>query len=325
MYQGRLRAFAHDHADRNELNANKGGIMNDRLATDKEIMNYVTEKDDDGDETLYMNAIIHNNNVGLDWVHEEEDAESCAQRFLVRVRTLVGASHSFPPKSAALTMRLYRRGDVLVSSMACADEYQDEAIRLAQDAALALYDEVYPDVALAAIRFVEESVENVKRFAALDTDPILRSKSGKTLAADQFLPQLLEQAKADLVKTGEVVQRIGWRVQNGLALFPIYVPHEKYRYFRAVATVAQKVNADAVVYVSDGYVLSPGGERTGQEILQVMWVNPDASGVNAGLAYTRRKHPLLSREIIDFLPDMFPPDSKLNQKIIPAWGSYQPS
>jgi hypothetical protein len=209
--------------------------------------------------------------------------------------------------------------------MSCADGYRDEAMRLAKKAVIDMYDSVYPDVAQAARAFVEESVDIVKRFAADDTLPRLAVAAGKQLAADQFLSHMLDEAKADLAKTGEVEQRIGWFVNQGMALIPIGTPpFEKYRYFRAIGEVARRVNADAVVYVADSYRLSPNGERTGQEYLQVWWVNPDGSCVSRGLAYARRKHPLVPQEIIDFLPDTFPPDSRMKQNIIPAWGSYQP-
>jgi hypothetical protein len=256
----------------------------------------------------------------LDWVREEDDEESYAQRGLARVKAIANADTSFPPETAFLTMRLYRRGDVMVSVMACADDYREEAMRLANEAARALYDSVYPDVALAAQAFVDESIKNVERFASVDVLSLLEAGAGKQLAADQFLSHLLDQTKTELAQTGEVVQRIGWHVHNGMALLPIGTPpFEKYRYFRAVAEVAKKVGAEAVVYVSDGYQLDLNGERTAEEILSVMWINPNATCVTRGVSYTRRKHPQLDHDIITFTLDIAAHESE--QNIVPAWGS----
>jgi hypothetical protein len=289
-------------------------------------MNYRTEKDEKGDEALFMTAIVHDNIVDLDWPHEEDDAETYGQRCLARFKTPMNAdTHSSPPKSAVLTLRLYRRGDVSVSGIACSDDYRDEATRLAEEAALAIYDEVYPDVGQEARAFIEKSIEDVKRFAADDTFRRLAVEVGKQIAADQVLPDLLDSAKADLVKTGEVEQRIGWMANKGMALIPIgSPPFEKYRYFRAVAEVARRVNADAVVYVSDGYELSSSGERTGIETLVIMWINRDGTCVSKGVSYTRRKHPQLKGDIITFSADLATAPGS-TQNLVPAWGDYQPN
>jgi hypothetical protein len=87
-------------------------------------MTYRTEKDKNGDEALFMIAIVRDDSVELDWVHQEDDAESYRQRCLARVKTIgdSGAS-SFPPQTAFLMMRLHRRGNVTISGMACSDEY----------------------------------------------------------------------------------------------------------------------------------------------------------------------------------------------------------
>jgi hypothetical protein len=220
---------------------------------------------------------------------------------------------------------LYRRGDVRIGGIGCADGYREQAIRLAKEAALALYDEVYPDVAFEARAFVEKSIEDIGRFEAIDEGPLLAAGAGKQLAADQFLAHLLDLAKAELEKTGEVVQRIGWHVHDTMALFPIGAPpFEKCRYFRAVAEVARKVGADAVVYVSDGYLLTRDGQRTGEEVLQIAWVNPDGTSVSMAAGYTRRKHPQLKHDIIT-LSAGAAFAHKSEQPLIPAWGPYQPN
>ena len=289
-------------------------------------MTYETEKDENGNEALFMTAIVHDNIVDLDWAHEEDDAETYGQRCLARFKTLVNAdTHSSPPKTAMCTMRLYRQGNAVISNLACHDDYRDEAMRLAKKAAIDMYDSVFPDVAEAARAFVEESVHLVNRFAADDTFRRLAVEAGKQIAADQVLPDLLDSAKADLVKTGEVEQRIGWMVNKGMALIPIgSPPFEKFRYFRAISEVARRVNAEAVVYVSDGYELSSSGERTGVETLVIMWINRDGTCVSKGVSYTRRKHPQLKGDIITFSADLATAPGS-TQNLVPAWGDYQPN
>ncbi len=183
-------------------------------------MTYGIEKDEEGNEALYINATVRDNIVELDWVRAEDDAESYGQRCLARVKAIANAdTSSLAPESACLMMRLYRRGDVMISDMACADGYREQAIRLAKEAALGIYDEVYPDIAAAAQAFVQENIENVKRLGAADFRPFLKTNDENRMAADQFLPRLLELAKTDLEKSGEVVQRIGWLVNNVMAVF----------------------------------------------------------------------------------------------------------
>jgi hypothetical protein len=287
-------------------------------------MTFKIEKDDNGDEALYMTAIVHDTTVDLDWVHSDDDGESYVQRGLDRFQNFTNPDHSLTPKSAILTMRLYRRGDIFIKGMACSNEFREEAIRLAKDAALNLYDQVFPEIATIANAFVEESIQNVQGLPIENIFARYAAGEGKELAAGELLTNLLEMAKSELVKTGHVVQRIGWRVRDALALFPIGgPPFEKYRYFRAVSEVARRVDADAVVYLSDGYIRGTDGQRTGDEVLQSVWVNPDASSVTAAVAYRRRRHPQVPQDIIEFLPDIFPPDSKITQNLIPAWGVYQ--
>jgi hypothetical protein len=287
-------------------------------------MTYRTEKDENGNEALFMTAIVHDNIVDLDWPHEKDDAETYSQRCLARLTTRVTAdTHSFPPKSAVLTMRLYRRGDAMLTNIACGEDYRDEAIRLAEEAALGIYDEVFPEVAKLAREFVLENVESTMLVAADSQLSVLTVEEGEEISPDEFLPRLLCLAKANLEETGEVAHQIGWLVNNRMALFPFPMPPlEKYRYFRAVAEVARRTNADAVVHISDAYELTADSERTGREILMVSWVNPDGTCTNTAAGYTRRKHPQLKRDIITFSPDALDAQG-MTQILVPAWGSYR--
>jgi hypothetical protein len=150
-------------------------------------MTYRIDKDENGEEALIMTAIVRNNTVDLDWVHPDDDVEGFAQRCLVRSRALMGPNHSLPSQNAVFTLRLYRRGDVAVSGMFCEDGFRDQAIRLATEAAIDLYDEVYPDAALAAEAFIEESIATVRQFAAIHARPLLEAEMGKLLAPDELL------------------------------------------------------------------------------------------------------------------------------------------
>ena len=287
-------------------------------------MTYKVEKDENGNEALFMTAIVHDNIVDLDWPRGEDVAETYGQRCLAKFNTLMkDGSLSFAAKSAVLTLRLYRRGDAMVTNIACGEDYRDEAIRLAEEAALGIYDEVFPEVAKLAREFVLENVESTMLVAADSQLSVLTVEEGEEISPDEFLPRLLCLAKANLEETGEVAHQIGWLVNNRMALFPFPMPPlEKYRYFRAVAEVARRTNADAVVHISDAYELTADSERTGREILMVSWVNPDGTCTNTAAGYTRRKHPQLKRDIITFSPDALDAQG-MTQILVPAWGSYR--
>jgi len=286
------------------------------------VMTYRIFKDENGEEALIMAAIVRNKAVDLDWVHHADDAKGFTQRCVVRSQAVMGPNHSLPSQIAVLTLRLYRRGDVAVSAMACEDGFREQAIRLATEAAIDLYDEVYPDVALAAEAFVEESIAFVRQFAAIHARPHLEAGMGKLLTPDELLPSILASAKTELERTGEVVQRIGWRVQNVMASIALdTAPYEKYRYFRAVSEVARRVDADAVVCLSNAHRLGPTGKRTGTEVLAVMWINPDGTCVSKFVSYTRRTNPQLKHDSITFWPE----DASAQvstQNLVPPWGPY---
>jgi hypothetical protein len=209
--------------------------------------------------------------------------------------------------------------------MACEDGFREQAIRLATEAAIDLYDEVYPDVAVAAGAFIEESIAFVRQFVAIHARPHLEAGMGKLLTPDELLPSILASAKTELERTGEVVQRIGWRVQNAMASIAMdTAPYEKYRYFRAVSEVAKRVDADAVVCLSNSHQLGPTGKRTGTEVLVVMWINPDSTCVSECVSYTRQTYPQLKHDIITFWPE----DASAQistQNLVPPWGPYHPA
>jgi hypothetical protein len=284
-------------------------------------MTYRINKDENGEEALIMTAIVRNKTVDLDWVHPDDDVKGFTQRCVVRSQALMGPNHSLPSQSAVFTLRLYRRGDVAVSGMACEDEFREQAIRLATEAAIDLYDEVYPDVALEAEAFMEESIATVRQSVAIHVRPYLEAGMEKLLAPDELLPSILASAKTELERTGEVVQRIGWRVRNAMASTIGTAPYEKYRYFRAVSEVARRVYADAVVILSNAHQSGPTGKRTGAEVLAVMWINPDGTCISKCVSYKRRTNPQLKHDIITFWPE----DASAQistQYLVPPWGPY---
>jgi hypothetical protein len=285
-------------------------------------MTYRIFKDENGEEALIMAAIVRNKTVDLDWVHSADDAKGVTQRCVVRSVAVMGPNHSLPSEVAVFTLRLYRRGDVKVSGMACEDGFREQAIRLATEAAIDLYDEVYPDVALAAEAFTEESIAFVRQFAAIHARPHLKAGMGKLLAPDEPLPSILASARTELERTGEVVQRIGWRVQNAMASIAIgTAPYETYRYFRAVSEVARRVDADAVVILSNTHQLGPTGKGTGTEVLVVMWIHPDGTCESKCVSYKRRTNPQLKHDIITFWPEDASGQVS-TQNLVPPWGPY---
>jgi hypothetical protein len=261
-------------------------------------MTYQIEKDDDSGEFLLINSFVDNDAVKLEWPQGKDDRNALVLRSLEIMKSIANANDSsFAAKKAFFVLQL---------------------LKVAKEAALQMYDDVFPDVAQHAQAFVEEMVDEVKRVAACDPMQLARAGAGENVASDQYLTYLLNEFKTELGKTGAVSQRVGWLVAGGMALLPITPPPERHRYFKAIAEVAQKVNAEAVVLVTDAYQLSPDGERTGDEILSVMWIHPDSTCMTTAVGYTRRKHPNLGKDIIAFSPDI--PTHASTQSLIPAWG-----
>jgi len=161
-----------------------------------------------------------------------------------------------------------------------------------------------------------------------------RGEHGDEVVAMEFqkfdpgdmLSPLLNEARKEQETSGELLQKVGWVLQRKAFLSPTGMPYEKYRFGRAVSEVAERLGAEAILAVADGYVLDEAGNRSGLEVVQVLYVNPDGSSAMKHAKYTRRKHPQVRRDIITFLLGQ-PVEQlgKLEQGMFPAWGEYRPN
>lgn len=194
---------------------------------------------------------------------------------------------------------------------------------LVKETVLNMYDTVFPEMKHCMDKWIDYQAALASGMAGTDLD-----KMGLTQQEvghiSNLLPMLLDMHRQKLRDDGEVDQMIGWLHRDKMCLVPVTVPYEKYRFFRGVSEVARRIDAEAVVLITDGYVLE-NGSRTGTEVLSAMYINPDATCSMASAHYTRRRHPQVTQDIIDFLPE-YPGDKEANEKrghnqhLVPAWG-----
>jgi hypothetical protein len=102
--------------------------------------------------------MITNNVVQRDWVRPEDTPTSYADRLQSRANAL---GSSLSSKSGAVMMRLYRKGNVMTVAVAPRD-LDEHTQKLATDATLAMYDDVFPDAAEQARTFIADSCEFIK-------------------------------------------------------------------------------------------------------------------------------------------------------------------
>ena len=173
-------------------------------------------------------------------------------------------------------------------------------------------------VVARAVAILEES----NHVFAPELLTVIESKH-EVFDAAALLETALNTQKQQLVQFGRVTQRIGWQVDGLVLLLPVNSRCEKYRFYREVSAVGKKLQAEAIYLLCDNYLRNERGERTGQEMLMVSIINPDGSAWSATAIYTRRSHPQLDHDIIEFQGES--ESGECHQWLIPAWGTYIPN
>lgn len=294
-------------------------------------MEYLTERTaDTNEELLAVMTIVRNNNVILNAPTKPNGDEFRAERLLEVLKRELGSDVNLPPNSAVGAAQLWRKGNVTFDefkvSVGQTDEEAAQLMKLARGAVENIYDEVYPDVAAYCKAWVAHAIEVASTRLPFSLEELAMVNPGAATPVEpsRLLSHLLDIHKRELLDKGEAKQRIGWFVDGHLAMSSLTVPYEKYRFFRSVSEVARRVHAEAILYVGDCYVRADG-KRTGTEVLNATYVNPDGSCVAECLWYTRTHNSQAGKDSITCLPDQLNvEDNKLEQYLIPAWGEYHP-
>ena len=66
-----------------------------------------------------------------------------------------------------------------------------------------------------------------------------------------MLRKVLFEEEEELLAKGEITHKIGFVAGNGAAMIPVVVPYEKYRWGRAVAEIACKLNASKIIQIGE--------------------------------------------------------------------------
>ena len=78
---------------------------------------------------------------------------------------------------------------------------------------------------------------------------------------------LLQAVEKEYLADGEIDARLGWMISGEPSpLLRCPIPYEKYRWSQSVSNIARKLNADALIFITEGFVRSDTEpyERTGQ-------------------------------------------------------------
>jgi hypothetical protein len=204
--------------------------------------------------------------------------------------------------------------------------YEQRGKELARRAAENLYDKVWPFVGQVSQKFVDDMVAHInsidslvggprmqQAIAAGAIDPILQAAS----MGDLLRKALFEEEKEFLAK-GAITQKIGFvTARGGAAMIPAKVPYEKYRWGRAVAEIARKVNARQIIQITDAFGRDPEtGKRTEEELLLGFLISPDGSiEASAAGVYEKGGGRVRVKQGIHVIDK----EGVAIQEVIPAW------
>lgn len=291
-----------------------------------EISEFMIAPDDDGEHTSLI-AFVFDDNVELSpFVHEQDTDTTMEIRFNKFAHRL--ESDPFQHKCFAV-VELHRRGKArpLVGA-STPPAYEQRGKELARQAAEGLYDQVWPIVGQVSQKFVDDMVAHVKSIDSLVAGPRLQQAIAtgaidlilQAASVGDLLRKALFEEEREFLANGSISQKIGFVTKRGgAAMMPATVPYEKYRWGRAVAEVARKVNALQIIQITDAFGLdAKTGKRNGEELLLGFLINPDSS-IEASAAGTYKK--CGGRVCVTQAISVVDPSKqeKTIQELIPAW------
>jgi hypothetical protein len=288
-------------------------------------MNTTTEflitTEDDGEEYISLIALVIEDHVELCPLVREEDTGKSVEE---RVEALGARFRKHPSDRKYLgIVHLYRTGEARAYLDGSASSvFEPQGRKLALQAGEDLYDQVWPAVGELSQQFVQGAVlvinssESVYRSARVEEavasgaiEPLIRSTS-----MGDLLRKLLSEEEREFPAKGAITQKIGFVTECGAAMIPATVPYEKYRWGRAVAEIARKVNAHKLIRITQGFLSDrETGGRNG-----CLWgfvISPDGSiDVSASGVYTRDNGRLRVKKLITVV------DPSLDEQyLIPGW------
>jgi hypothetical protein len=292
-----------------------------------EVAKFMIATDDDGEEYTSLIALVIERNVELTPFFCDGDTPTSITN---RAEAFLGRFESHPSDRKYLgIVRLYRTGEAKADSTLEAitsSVFGPRCQKLALQTAEALYDQIWPVVGEFSEQFVRDTVlairsrDSVNRNSRVQ-EAVERGAIGpwiQSTSMGELLRKLLFEEEKQLLANRAMTQKIGFLTNYGAAMMVAYVPYEKYRWGRAVAEIARKVNALEIVQITGGFLRdAESGERNGQECLWGLVIKPDGSiKASAQGVYARENGELrVSQEIT------VAETSVEKQFLIPAWGA----
>jgi hypothetical protein len=279
--------------------------------------------DEDGEEYTSLIALVIENKVELAPLVRAGDTATSVEN---RVDALGGRFGSHPSDQKYLgIVNLYRTGKARPSEDgSTSSAFEPQGRKLALQAVEDIYDQVWPAVGELSQQFVHGAVLDIN-----SSDSVYRSSRVQEAVASRaiepwiqstsmgdLLRKLLFEEEKEFLAKGAMTQKIGFVTRYGAAMMALAVPYEKYRWGRAVAEIARKVDARKIIQITGGFLRDPEtGEKDGHECLWGLVINPDGTiEVSAHGVYARDNgHLRVSRGITAAGPTLD------KQYLIPGW------
>ena len=281
------------------------------------------------DEYISLLALVFDDEVELDvLIHAgESDVEKAT-----RMKAMGERYKNHPSEQKYLgIVNLHRRGQARPQLENCvSSEYRPRGQKLALKAAENIYDEVWPEVGeryrqyvrgmVKEIRSAERSIQRVRTVEA--TGRIAIDVESQSATFGDMLRKALYREEKELLANGRIKQKIGFLTKGSAPMIEVIAPHEHHRWARALAEIAQKVNATKIIHITHGVTLDPQtGEDNGSEVLLGFVIKPDGTSEAAAFGlYEKLDGCLRIKKQIKIL-DNSSEEHEAFQPIIPAWAA----
>jgi hypothetical protein len=250
------------------------------------ITKFMIATDEAGDEYTSLIALVLEEDIELSQFICEGDAE---ESVINRIGDTLGARFKGCPSDQKYVgiINLYRTGEARVSLDGSASStFEERGRKLALQAAEDLYDEVWPEIAKLSQQFVHGAVQLINSRNSVYSN--LRVRQAVAIGAiesrmepstmSDLLRKLLVEEEKEFLSSGAITHKIAFLTKYGAPMMAVDAPYERYRFGRAMAEVARRVDAHKVIRISSGFLGDPRtGSRNGQEFLWGVVIAPDGS------------------------------------------------